>query len=193
MVKKTAAKSAATDEGSTKVVTGMVRFSYAHVWEAVVIGEEGTEKKFSASLIIPKSDKATVAKIEDAIQLALDLGKKSKFDGKTPAKPKLPLRDGDEERPDDEAYADSWFVNATSKTKPGVVDKDVSPIMDQDEFYSGCYGRASINFYPFNTKGNKGVACGLNHVQKLKDGEPLGGRTTAEEDFGSEEMDEDFG
>lgn len=166
---------------STKVITGLVRLSYLHVWEPSAI-DEGQEKKYSASLIIPKSDTATLKKINDAIDAAKEAGK-AKFGGKVPAKLKLPLRDGDLERPEDEAYANSYFLNANAKTKPGIVDKNAAPVMDQDQVYSGCYGRASITFYAFDTKGNKGIACGLNHIMKMKDGDPLGGRSTAESDF----------
>lgn len=173
---------------STKVITGLVRFSYAHVWEPQAIND-GDDKKYSVSLIIPKSDKKTIKAIMDAIEEAKEEGRLTKFKGKVPAKLKTPLRDGDEERPDDEAYANSYFVNATSFNKPGIVDKDINPILDRDEFYSGCYGRASITFYPFNANGNIGVACGLNHIQKLKDGEPLSGRSTPEQDFGDLEYD----
>lgn len=172
-----------------KVITGLVRFSYVKVFKAESVGESD-EPKFSVSLIIPKSDKTTLNKIRAAIEAAKEAGKASKFGGKIPANLKLPLRDGDEERPDDEAYANSYFVNASCLTKPGVVDKDLNPILDQDEFYSGCYGRASITFYPFNANGNKGIAAGLNNVQKLKDGESLGGRQSAEVDF-AEEFDDD--
>ena len=104
---------------------------------------------------------------------------------------KTPLRDGDVERPDDEAYADSYFVNANSSTAPGIVDADRQPILDHSEVYSGVYGRASINFYAFNSNGNKGIACGLNNLQKIRDGEPLGGRSRAEDDFADED-EEDF-
>ena len=170
----------------TKVITGKVRFSYAHVFEAVAM-EEGQKAKFSVSIIIPKKDKKTIAKIEDAIKAATEAGKASKFGGKIPAKLKIPLRDGDEERPDDETYEGSYFLSANSNTKPGLVDSNLDPILDKDEFYSGCYGRASINFYAFNTSGNKGIACGLNNLQKLEDGERLsGGGASAEEDFGEE-------
>ena len=166
----------------TKVVTGKVRFSYLHVWEPTAI-EEGQDKKYSVSLIIPKSDKDTLLRIKKAIDAATEAGK-VRFGGKTPSNLKTPLRDGDVERPEDESYAGSYFLNANCKTKPGVVDQNLSPIIDQDELYSGCYGRASITFYAFNTSGNKGIACGLNNLQKLKDGESLGGRSTAESDFG---------
>ena len=104
---------------------------------------------------------------------------------------KTPLRDGDAERPDDEAYADSYFINANSGTAPGIVDADRQPILDRSEVYSGVYGRASINFDAFNSNGNKGIACGLNNLQKIKDGEPLGGKSRAEDDFDTEE-DDDF-
>jgi len=167
---------------STKVVTGKVRFSYLHVWEPSAV-EEGQEKKYSVSLIIPKKDKVTIAKINKAIEAAKEAGK-AKFGGKVPGSLKLPLRDGDIDRSDDDNYADSYFINANCKTKPGLVDKDINPIMDQDELYSGCFGKASITFYAFNTSGNKGIACGLNNLMKLEDGEPLGGRSTAASDFG---------
>ena len=166
---------------ATKVVTGKVRLSYLHVWEPAAV-EEGSQKKYSVSLIIPKSDTDTVARIKNAIQSALEAGK-AKFGGKIPAALKLPLRDGDIERADDDAYLNSWFLNANSSKQPGIVDQNVQPILRQDEVYSGCYGRASINFFAFNTNGNKGIACGLNNIQKLSDGELLGGRTTAEFDF----------
>ena len=98
---------------------------------------------------------------------------------------KLPLRDGDLERPDDPAYEGMYFVNANSNRKPSIVDKDLNPIMSQDEFYSGCWGRASINFYAFAVQA-KGIAAGLNNLQKLEDDEPLTGGSTASEDFGGE-------
>ena len=97
---------------------------------------------------------------------------------------------GDTER-DDAAYAGHWFINANSRTAPQIVDKTVKPILDRDEVYSGCYARVSLNFYAFNSNGNKGVACGLGNIQKIKDGEPLGGRSSANDDFNTEE-DDDF-
>ncbi len=167
---------------STKVITGKVRFSYLHVWEPTAI-EEGQDKKYSVSLIIPKKDKKTIAAINAAIDNAKEIGK-VKLGGKIPNNLKTPLRDGDIDRSDDDNYADCFFINANCKTKPGLVDEDVNPIMNQDDLYSGCYGRASITFYAFNTSGNKGIACGLNNLQKLEDGDPLGGRSSAASDFG---------
>lgn len=104
---------------------------------------------------------------------------------------KTPLRDGDKERPGDEAYKDSYFINANSATAPGIVDADRQQIIDRSEVYSGVYGRASINLYAFNSNGNRGIACGLNNLQKIRDGEPLGGKARAEDDFATEE-DDDF-
>ena len=179
---------------ATKVITGVnTRWSYANVWEAKAM--EGGKPKFSVSLIIPKSDTVTVDKIKSAIEEAYREGQ-SKLKGNAKSVPALstlrtPLRDGDLERPDDPAYADAYFVNANSATAPGVVDANRNEIMDKSEVYSGCYGRASINFYVFNANGNRGIACGLNNLQKLRDGEPLGGRASAESDFATVE-DEEF-
>mgnify|MGYP000220139403 FL=1 len=146
------------------------------------------------SLIIPKSDTKTLEKIRAAIQAAYEEGQ-SKLKGNGRSVPalsalKMPLRDGDAERPDDEAYANSYFVNANSGTAPGIVDADRNPILERSEVYSGVYGRASINFYAFNSNGNKGIACGLNNLQKIRDGEPLGGKSRAEDDFAEEDEDD---
>lgn len=169
------------EAASTKLITTKVRFSYCHVFEPTSV-QEDQEKKYSVSIIIDKKDKKLIAEIKKRIDAAIEQGKTAKFAGKVKGL-KIPLRDGDEERDGDEAYAGSYFINATSKTKPGIVDADLNPIMKQDDFYSGCYGRASLNFYPFNKAGNKGVAVGLNNLQKLEDGDPLSGRVSAEVDF----------
>jgi len=172
----------------TKVVTGKVRFSYAHVHKPAAIGE-GQDEKYSVCLLIPKKDKATIAKIEAAVKEATEQGKASKFGGKIPKNLKLPLRDGDEEREDDENYKGMYFLNANSTRKPELVDENRDPIMTADELYSGCYGRASVNFYAFNVNGNAGIACGLNNLQKLEDGDRLGGgASSAEDDFGDDDL-----
>ncbi|HBQ64872.1 MAG TPA: DUF2815 domain-containing protein [Clostridiales bacterium] len=168
-------------DASTKVITGKVRFSYVSVWEPKSV--KGGDAKYSVSIIIPKTDKKTLADIQTAIEVAKEQGA-AKFGGRIPANLKLPLRDGDLERPDDAVYAGSYFINANSAEKPGIVDRHVKPIMDRDEFYSGCYGRASLSFYTFNSGGNKGVACWLRNLMKLADGEPLSGRATPGSDFG---------
>ena len=179
-----------------KVVTGPnTRWSYVNAWEAKSIN--GGAPKFSVSLIIPKSDVKTIAKIKAAIEAAYKDGEaKLKGNGRTvPALDviKTPLRDGDKERPDDPVYANAYFMNANSSTAPGIVDADRNPILDRSEVYSGVYGRASVNFYAFNSNGNKGIACSLNNLQKIRDGEHLGGKSSAEDDFAiDDDDDEDF-
>lgn len=174
----------------TKVVTGTVRLSYANLWEPKSIN--GGKEKYSVSVIIPKSDQRTIDRIERAVDAAIEEGI-GKFGGKKPNKKtiKLPLRDGDVEK-DDEAYKDAYFINANSMTAPQIVDVNVEPILDRSEIYSGVYARVSLNFYAFNVNGNKGVACGLGNVQKVRDGEPLGGRTNASEEFEVLDVEDDF-
>lgn len=178
----------------TKVITGVnTRFSYANIWDPKSIN--GGKPKFSVSLIIPKDDTVTVNKIKAAIQAAYEEGQ-NKLKGNAKSVPALsaiknPLRDGDLERSDDPAYKNAYFINANSDTAPGVVDKDLNPIMNRSQIYSGVYGRASINLYAFNSNGNRGIACGLNNIQKIRDGEPLGGKSRAEDDFATDD-DEDF-
>lgn len=182
----------------TKVITGpKTVMSYLNVNEPKVPLGGGTPK-YSVSLIIPKSDTVTIAKIRAAIQAAYTEGE-SKLKGSSKFVPalediKTPLRDGDKDRKGDDAYANAYFVNANSTTKPGVVDADRQPILDTSELYSGIIGRASINFYAFNSNGNRGIACGLNNIQKLSDGTPLGGHSRAEDDFADldDDDDEDF-
>ena len=177
-----------------KVVTGVnTRWSYVNAWEPKSIN--GGTPKFSVSLIIPKSDTKTVAKIKAAIEAAYKEGE-AKLKGNSRTVPalsaiKTPLRDGDAERPDDPAYANSYFMNANSNTAPGIVDADCQPILDRSEVYSGVYGRASVNFYAFNSTGNRGIACSLNNLQKIRDGEHLGGKSSAEDDFATDD-EEDF-
>jgi hypothetical protein len=166
---------------NTKVITGRVRMSYTNLFTPRAMNE-GDEPKYSLSILIPKSDSETLAKIEKAVEEAKKIGIRL-WGGKPVESLKLPLRDGDEERPDQEEYAGHFFLNASSRQKPGVIDKNNREITDVTEVYSGCYGRVSINFYPFNVSSNKGVRCELFNVQKLQNGEALTTRTTAQEDF----------
>lgn len=156
----------------TKMITGVVRFSYCHLFEPDSIN--GSDPKYSLSIIIDKDDKTTLDKVEKAIQAATELGKTSKFEGKIPKNLDTPLRDGDIDREEDVAYADKYFINAKSKNKPGIIDKDRREIVDPMDVYSGCYGKVQINFYPYNVNGKKGIACALENVLKLREGEPLG-------------------
>ena len=178
-----------------KVITGVCRLSYANIWQAKSIN--GGAPKYSASVLIPKGDTKTVAKVKAAIQAAYEEGEgKLKGNGKTApslASLKTPLRDGDTERPDDEAYAGHWFINANSNTAPGVVDSNREPIYDTSEIYSGVYARVSLSFYAFNSNGNRGIACALQNIQKVRDGEPLGGKSKAEDDFNDNFTSDDGG
>lgn len=179
---------------STKVIIPC-RISFANIWEAKSIN--GGDEKYSVSCIIPKSDKATLTKIHKAIEAAKEAGKTKRWGGKIPPNLKLPLRDGDIDRPDDEAYADAMFVNATSKDAPQIVDRKVQPILDPMDCGSGDYCNVSVNFYAFNANGNRGVAAGLGNVQLIKNGERLAGKASAASDFDEmtddEELDEIFG
>ena len=176
----------ATPNQTTKVVTGRVRLSYAHLFEPFS-NTANQEAKYSTAILIPKSDKATIKKLRAAQQAALEAGKDSKFGGRIPTTWTDTIHDGDEEADLDKnpEYAGHLYMSVSSKTKPGIVDQDVNPIMDSTAVYSGCYARVSINAFPYSQQGNKGVSFGLNHCQKLADGEFLGGRSNAEDDFDS--------
>lgn len=179
---------------ATKVVTGKVRFSYVNIFRSRAF-REGQDAKYSICLLIPKNDKKGIAKIKAAMEEAVQEGTRSKWGGKVPKNLHLPLRDGDEERADEAPeYEGMLFLNANSNTKPGIVDRDRNEILDPDEVYSGCWGRASLNFFPYDSNGNRGVGVGLNHIQKLSDGERLGGAlSSAEDDFDDGfEDEEDF-
>jgi intein/homing endonuclease len=194
----------ANNTSATQVTTGKVRFSYAHLTEPHA-AQPGQDEKYSVQLLIPKSDTKTLDKINNAIEAAKQAGKSSKWGGKIPKNLKIILRDGDEEHDteDEPAYKDTMFMNVSSNNKPGIVgtqrgeDGKLKAIEDEDEIYSGMYGRASINFFPYDANGSKGVSAGLNNVQKTADGERLGGgHTKAEDDFDDwedeDESDEDL-
>lgn len=166
----------------TQVVIGPVRLSYAHIWEATV-AKGSTDAKFSVSLIISKDDKKNLAIIDNAVKAACELGK-GKFGAAWPKKPKLPLRDGDDDNATEgiKDYEGCMFLSASSSKQPGIVDKNKQPIVNEEEVYSGCYAYVAINFYPFNNK-LTGVAVGLNHIMKFKDGDRLDGRVSADKAF----------
>ena len=169
------------------MVTGKVRFSYANVFEPRAVN--GGEEKYSITILIPKSDTKTYQRIMEEINKTLQESVADKFKGIMPTNPSLPIYDGDGLRPGGEPFGPEckgcWVMSAKSNSAPEVVDASCQPIISKNEFYSGCYGRASIRFYAYNTNGNKGIGCGLGNVQKLEDGQPLDGRTTAAEDFGT--------
>lgn len=177
----------------TKVIFGPCRLSYTHVFEKYSPDGDG-EGKFMTNVLIPKSEKKTIEAIKGAIEAAKKAAIVAKWGGKEPKKLDMPLRDGDDR--DDEVYEDHFFLNAKSNTRPGVVDKKCVPIVDEEEVYSGVWAVVSVTFYGYDVSGNKGVACGLNNIMKYKDDDHLGGRVSAESDFGDmgfdDEDDEDL-
>lgn len=173
----------------TKVITNKVRLSYPNLFEPQSIN--GSDPKYSASLIIDKNDKETLELIEKAVETAAQEGKGKYKGGKVPKNLKTPLRDGDTDRDDDPAYAGKYFINANANRKPGLVDQRKNKIEDPEDLYPGCYVRASLNFFAFNSNGNQGVGVGLNNIQKWAEGEPLAGGSSAEEDF--EELEVEAG
>lgn len=172
---------------STKVTTGEVRFSFPHVFQPHA-NNQGQEAKYSVTILIPKTDTATLQAIQGAMEAAAQEGISTKFNGQRPAMLKNPLHDGDGVRPNGEPFGEEcrghMVMTASSKQRPEVVDANLQAILNPAEVYAGCYGRVSLNFFPYNTNGNRGIGCGLNNVQKLRDGDPLTGRTTAADDFG---------
>lgn len=175
----------------TKVInksTNPVRLSYAAIFEPKQ--DLNGNLKYSTAILIPKSDTALVEEYKRAEAVAIEEGIKSKWGGKKPPKLKTPIRDGDEERPDDPVYAGHYFVNASSNNAPGVLDEKGVALTKENggesKVYSGCYARVSVNFFPFDAQGSKGVAVGLNNIKKISDGDKLAGRASAESDFGDE-------
>jgi len=167
---------------NTKVVTGKIRLSYAHLFQPRPT--DGGELEYSTAILIPKNDKETLRKIQTAINaVKADPAAITKWGGKVPPNLSTPLRDGDIDRPDDPVYAGHYFINARSKQKPGVVDQNCQAVLDASEVYSGCFARVSINFFSYAVSGKKGVGAGLNNVQKVADGDALGGRARPEDDF----------
>ena len=177
----------------SKVITGKVRLSYVNLLEPKAF--EGQEPKYSCVLLIPKEDKKTLTAIREAIKDAYEVAKDNKLKGVKFEKLHTTLRDGDsddsvdtEESPE---YADHYFMNVSCKTKPGIIDKYKEKVVDEEDVYSGVYARASINFFAYNTAGNKGVSAGLNNIQIIGKGEFLGGRSSADADFDEYEDDDD--
>ena len=166
----------------TKLITNEVRFSYEHVMEPYQFDNQ-PEPQYQLCVLIPKSDTEGVKAVKEAIQNAINEGLEKKWSGKMPPNTWNPLRDGDAEHPEDDAFAGHYYLNAKSKQKPGVVDASRMPITDPTQIYSGCYGRVSVSFFPFKASGNNGIGVGLQNVQKLRDGDSLTGRASAQADF----------
>lgn len=164
---------------------GEVRFSYAHVFEPAAT-KEGGEAKYSVAILWPKDDTAITDMVNTCVNGAKEKGKSSKWGGKIPANCKSPIRDGDIDREDDPTYEGMYFMNCSSKNKPGVrvlENGQVVEALDMEDFYSGCWGAITINLFPYENSGNKGVGVGLNNVIKTRDDERLSGGASADSDF----------
>lgn len=170
------------------VVTDRVRLSYTHLFTPYA-NPNGGEAKYSTTILLPKSDVATKQRIDAAIQAAINAGVSSRWNGVRPPQVAIPVHDGDGPRPSDgmpfgDECKGHWVFTASSKQPPQVVDLGLNPIINQSDVYSGMYARVSVQFFPYANSGRKGIGCGLGNVQKLEDGVPLGGRTSAADDFG---------
>lgn len=172
----------------TKVVFGPCRLSYTHVFSKFAPDDAG-EGKYMTNVLIPKSEKETIKALNTAIEAAKKAAIVSKWGGKEPKKLDMPLHDGEDK--DDDVFAGHYYVNAKSNTRPGIVDKKKVPITDEEEIYSGVWAVVSVTFYGYDKNGNRGVACGLNNIMKFKDDEHLGGRASAETDFGDVDFSDD--
>jgi hypothetical protein len=170
------------------VVTGRARLSFVHLFTPYA-NPNGGEAKYSTTILVPKSDVATKQRMDAAINAAVQAGVASKWNGVRPPQISIPIHDGDGVRPSDgmpfgDECKGHWVFTASSKQPPQVVDIALNPIINQSDIYSGIYARVSIQFFPYLNSGKRGIGCGLGNVQKLEDGEPLGGRTNAADDFG---------
>lgn len=172
----------------SKVTFGPCRLSYTHVFSKYNPDGDDKNAKYMTNVLIPAKEKETVAAIQKAIDAAKASGVVSKWGGKEPKKLDMPLRDGDDK--DDDVYAGMLYVNAKSSTRPGIIGRDKAPIVDEEEIYSGVWAIVSVTFYPYDTNGNRGVACGLNNIMKFKDDEKLGGRCSAETDFADIDLED---
>lgn len=171
--------------GPNTITTGEARLSYVQIFEP-----DAKDEKFKVTVLVPKSDTQTKAAIDAAVEAAAVQGTTKKWGGSRPPQLSVCVHDGDGPRPSDgQAFGAEcrghWVFTASSKNMPGIVDANVQPVLDQREVYSGAYGRVNVSFFPYNNNGKKGIGCGLNHVQKLRDGEPLVDRVTVAEAFGA--------
>lgn len=172
--------------GERKLCIGAVRLSYPHLFRRHSVSGNEAEGKYSACILIPKTETEVVANIRKAIERAAA----EKWPGKNRPRFKHPtLCDGDERG--GEGYEGCWYLNASSRTRPQVVDTQQQPILDEDAIYGGVWAIVSIEFFGYDTQMNKGVACGLVNVMKVRDGEPFGGgASSAADDFADVELDD---
>ena len=176
-----------TQSRMTELTTGEVRISYEHLVRPYAAN--GGDAKYSATLLIPKSDIETKRKIDAAIAAAKDEGILKKWAGSAPTNPPHPVYDGDGYRPSGEPFGAEcrghWVLTASSMQRQDVVDMQLMQIFDETQIYSGMYAQVHLNFFPYASNGRKGIGAGLGPVRKTRDGESLGGRRSAEDVFGT--------
>lgn len=161
----------------TKVMSPKARLAFPAFFTPTAM-EEGQEKKYQCVLLFDKD--ADLSALKAAAKAAME--EKWPDAAKRPKNLRSPFRDGDEKE-EWEGFPGQIYISARSNSKPGVVDANVQPIIEPSEIYGGCYVRATLNAFAYDTAGNKGVAFGLGNVQKLADGPAFDGRTRAEDDF----------
>lgn len=173
----------------TKVLTGEVRLSYAHLSQPYANpNQPNSEPKYSVTLLIPKTDVSTYNDIISSRDAAYEAAVQNDWKGLRPQLRSLLIYDGDGTRADGSPFgpecAGCWVITASTKRKPQVVDiSNVNVELAPQDVYSGMYARVTLNFFAFNSNGNKGVGCGLGNVMKTRDGEPLAAGATAAQDF----------
>jgi len=174
---------------NTQVVLKNVRLSYVHLTKAYA-REGSADPKYSTTILLPKSDTAGFQALNAAIQAAIQRGLEGKWNGKAPAQPPTPVWDGDGHTQSGNEFGPEckghWVFTASTKADRPVqiVGPDLQPILDSTQIYSGMYANICVNFFPYNFQGRKGIGCGLGPVQKVRDGEVLGGQpVTAESVF----------
>ncbi len=170
-----------------KVLTGECRLSYCNLTTPRA-AQQGGEPKYSVTLLIPKTDVATKADIDAAIQAAANEALSKVWNGARPPQLRVPIYDGDGVRPSGVPFGDEckghWVMTASTKNKPQVVGIDnINCELAPSDIYSGMYARVTIRFFGYSNSGNKGIGCGLGNVMKTRNGEALAGSASASVDF----------
>lgn len=176
----------------TNVTTGEARLSFVHLFKPYAY-QQGDKERFSCTILVPKSDTATKARIDAAIEAAKQKGVSGKWNGVCPPIVQTPVHDGDGKRPSDgmpfgPECKGHWVFTANAEIDypPEVVDQNGNPMINQSEMYSGVYALVNVEFFPYMFGGKKGIGCSLGPVKKVRDGEALGGSApTAAQAFGA--------
>lgn len=174
---------------STQMTTGEVRLSYVHLDAPYANPNTNADPKYQVTVLMPKSDVQAKARLDAAYQAAVQKGVAEKWNGTMPPIVACSIHDGDGVRPSTgEAFgpecAGHWVFTASSKNPVSMVDAGMNPIVQKGEIYSGCYARVCVSLFPYNTAGKRGIGIGLEAVQKLRDGDPLGGGVSVADAFG---------